>query len=65
MDAVGVPTMEEATGDTPASIPGLVAAIVAHGPNPFSPRPMDDVAYTWILERTFNTGAPFSDWPGE
>jgi alcohol dehydrogenase len=65
MDAVGVPTIEEATGDTPEAIPGLVAGIVAHGPNPFSPRPMDAEGYTWILERTFDTGAPFSDWPEE
>jgi alcohol dehydrogenase class IV len=65
MDVVGVPSMEEATGDTPEAIPGLVAGIVAHGPNPFSPRPMDAEGYTWILERTFDTGAQFSDWPGE
>jgi alcohol dehydrogenase len=65
MDGVGVPAIEEATGDTAAAIPELVAGIVAHGPNPFSPRPMDAEGYTWILERTFDTGASFADWPGE
>jgi alcohol dehydrogenase class IV len=65
MNEVGVPSIEEATGDNAAAIPGLAAGIVAHGPNPFSPRPMDAEAYTWILERTFDTGALFSDWPGE
>jgi alcohol dehydrogenase len=65
IDAVGVPTIEEATGDTPEAIPGLVAGTVAHGPNPFSPRSMDAPGYTWILERTFDTGARFSDWPRE
>ncbi len=65
MDEVGVPTIEEATGDTAVVIPELAAAIVAHGPNPFSPRPMDAESYAWILERTFETGASLSDWPGE
>jgi alcohol dehydrogenase class IV len=61
---VGVPSMEEVSGDIPAAIPGLVAEILEHGPNPFSPRAMDAEAYTWILERTFDTAASLSDWPG-
>jgi len=62
---VGVPSIEEVSGDTGAAIPGLVAGILEHGPNPFSPRPMDAGAYTWVLERTFDTGRLLSDWPGE
>jgi alcohol dehydrogenase class IV len=65
MAEVGVPTIEDATGDTAAALPGLVAETVAHGPNSFSPRPMDADGYAWILERTFETGASLSDWPGE
>jgi hypothetical protein len=41
-----------------------VAEILEHGSNPFSPRAMDAETYTWILERTFDTAASLSDWPG-
>ena len=61
----GIPSMEEVSGDTAAAIPDLVAKVVEHGPNPFSPRAMDAEAYTWILERTFDTGHSLSDWPGQ
>ena len=62
---VGVPPVEVVSGATAAAIPALVAEIVEHGPNPFSPREMDAEAYTWILERTFDTGKSLSDWPGD
>jgi alcohol dehydrogenase len=62
---VGVPPVEVVSGATAAAIPSLVAEIVEHGPNPFSPREMDAEAYTWILERTFDTGKSLSDWPGD
>jgi alcohol dehydrogenase class IV len=62
---VGVPPIEEISGDTGSAIPGLVAEILEHGPNPFSPRPMGAGAYTWVLERTFDTGRALSDWPGD
>jgi alcohol dehydrogenase class IV len=65
LSEVGVPSIEEVSGDTGAVIPELVAGILEHGPNPFSPRPMDAEAYTWILERTFDAGRPLSDWPGD
>jgi alcohol dehydrogenase len=61
---VGVPGMGEITGDSATAIPGLVAEILEHGSNPFSPRPMDAGAYTWVLERTFDTGKSLGDWPG-
>jgi alcohol dehydrogenase class IV len=63
LSEVGVPSMEEVTGEGAAAIPGLVAEVLEHGANPFSPRPMDDRAYTWILERTFNTGKSLADRP--
>ena len=62
---VGIPSIEAISGDTGASIPGLVAEIVEHGSNPFSPRPMDAEAYTWVLARTFDTGESLADWPGD
>ncbi len=62
---VGVSSIEAISGDTAAAIPGLVAEIVEHGPNPFSPRAMDAAAYTWVLERTFDTGKSLADWPGD
>jgi alcohol dehydrogenase len=63
ISGVGVASMEEVSGDSAAAIPGLVAEILEHGPNPFSPRPMDAGAYTWVLERTFSTGKSLVDPP--
>jgi alcohol dehydrogenase len=62
---VGVPSIEEISGDAGTAIPRLVAEIVEHGSNPFSPRAMDAGAYTWILERTFDTGRSLADWSGD